>query len=424
MSQLIKIIPGSKGKFARNFGPGFLLAAMCIGVSHLVQATRAGAEYGFSLAWLVIFACLIKYPVVRFGSDYAAATGQTLIDAYEKQGHWIIRVFALLLSIDMFVATPAITLVTAGIIKYIFKTNLSDLVTVSLILVTCYGILTLGKYKLFEGLTKIFVLLFSVLTIVAVLMVIPQMQWNEARVINEIEYDKPTLLFMIAVAGWMPTAVSASVIQSMWVCAKNESASAPIEPKITRYDFNLGFLITIILALCFVNLGAVLMYSNNIETASNSAAFAGQLINLFTDSIGEFAYFLIASTTLIVMISTVLAILDGFTRTADKVIKRLTDKQNGNYIKLLNYPSILLTQIIGSILILFLFHNSFKAFIDLSASLAFITAPFIAFFNHRAMLSKAVPVHLQPTSFMHIWSILGILFLSGFALSYIYLKIG
>lgn len=31
----------------KTLGPGFLLAGAAIGVSHLVQATRAGADYGF-----------------------------------------------------------------------------------------------------------------------------------------------------------------------------------------------------------------------------------------------------------------------------------------------------------------------------------------------------------------------------------------
>ena len=41
-------------------GPGILMAGAAIGVSHLVQATRAGADYGFSLLWLLILAVVIE----------------------------------------------------------------------------------------------------------------------------------------------------------------------------------------------------------------------------------------------------------------------------------------------------------------------------------------------------------------------------
>ncbi len=39
---------------ARALGPGIMYAAAAIGVSHLVQATKAGAHYGFALVWAVI----------------------------------------------------------------------------------------------------------------------------------------------------------------------------------------------------------------------------------------------------------------------------------------------------------------------------------------------------------------------------------
>ncbi|MBL4652913.1 MAG: hypothetical protein JKY53_08635 [Flavobacteriales bacterium] len=40
--------------FLKTLGPGILFASTAIGVSHLVQSTRAGAEYGFELLWLVL----------------------------------------------------------------------------------------------------------------------------------------------------------------------------------------------------------------------------------------------------------------------------------------------------------------------------------------------------------------------------------
>ena len=38
------------------FGPGILFASTAIGVSHLVQSTRAGANYGFGLLIFIIIA--------------------------------------------------------------------------------------------------------------------------------------------------------------------------------------------------------------------------------------------------------------------------------------------------------------------------------------------------------------------------------
>ena len=36
-------------------GPGIMYAGAAIGVSHLVQSTRAGAGYGFALVWPIFY---------------------------------------------------------------------------------------------------------------------------------------------------------------------------------------------------------------------------------------------------------------------------------------------------------------------------------------------------------------------------------
>ena len=52
----------------KTLGPGILFASTAIGVSHLVQSTRAGAMYGFGLLIFIINTNLIKYPILFFPS--------------------------------------------------------------------------------------------------------------------------------------------------------------------------------------------------------------------------------------------------------------------------------------------------------------------------------------------------------------------
>ena len=74
-----------------RLGPGILFAAASVGTSHLVQSTRAGADFGLVMASFILLVCLVKYPAFRFGSEYAAASGLTLIDGYFRQGQWARR---------------------------------------------------------------------------------------------------------------------------------------------------------------------------------------------------------------------------------------------------------------------------------------------------------------------------------------------
>ena len=65
-------------EFLKIIGPGLLYAGAAIGVSHLVQSTRAGAMFNFDLVWILIAANLLKYPFFEFGPRYAIATGSNL----------------------------------------------------------------------------------------------------------------------------------------------------------------------------------------------------------------------------------------------------------------------------------------------------------------------------------------------------------
>ena len=71
--------------FLRSLGPGLLFAGTAVGVSHLVQATRAGADFGLTLLWLVILANVLKYPAFESGARYAAATGTSLLEGYRVE---------------------------------------------------------------------------------------------------------------------------------------------------------------------------------------------------------------------------------------------------------------------------------------------------------------------------------------------------
>ena len=71
----------------KQLGPGLLYAGAAIGVSHLVQSTRAGANFGFTLIWVIVIAHFFKYPFFQFGPRYASATGESLLDGYKKMGN-------------------------------------------------------------------------------------------------------------------------------------------------------------------------------------------------------------------------------------------------------------------------------------------------------------------------------------------------
>jgi Mn2+/Fe2+ NRAMP family transporter len=70
----------------KAMGPGILMASAAVGGSHIVSSTQAGGKYGWALLGLVILANLFKYPFFRFGAEYTADTGKTLVEGYAEKG--------------------------------------------------------------------------------------------------------------------------------------------------------------------------------------------------------------------------------------------------------------------------------------------------------------------------------------------------
>ena len=68
----------------KKLGPGLLYAGAAIGVSHLVQSTRAGALYGFDLVLVVLLINLIKYPFFEASGRFVAAEKENLLEGYSK----------------------------------------------------------------------------------------------------------------------------------------------------------------------------------------------------------------------------------------------------------------------------------------------------------------------------------------------------
>ena len=404
-----------------KLGPGLLFAAVAVGVSHLVQSTRAGANYGLSLWWLIVLACLIKYPAFRFSSEYAAETGKSILHAYEQQGRWALALYALGFPLDMFVAMAAIALVTAGIFNNIFHIGINDVWLSFLLLAGCAILLISGRYKLFENITKIIVVLFSIMAIITAALALPELDWQTKDITREVVFDQPSILFMIAIAGWMPTGISVSVFQSLWVCEKAKLSNNSLSVKETTFDFNIGYFGTIVLALCFVLLGTTFIFNSGVEVEASPSGFAAQLISMFTQVIGEWAKPLITIAAFAVMVSTVLASLDACPRVASSLANSLFPKRRFDPDK--QYTLFMIVQVIGSTLILLLFLKSFKTFIDFATSVAFVMGPVLASFNHRAMFSDSIPVELRPGKLLRIWSLVGIAIMAMVAAYYLYIKL-
>ena len=403
-------------------GPGILYAGAAVGVSHLVQATRAGALYGMALTLVVLLACVVKYPALRFGGEYAAATGQNLIRNYRETGWWAIGAYGIAQAMTMAFSVAAVTLINVGLLKAVLGVGAGDLTVTVVLLVVAAGLLLSGRYHLLERMTKLIVAVFTVLIAGTTLLVIPEVEWSLGAFVPP-AITVATVPFIIALMGFMPSPMDACVIQSLWTAAKSEDSGRQVTPPESRLDFNVGFVTSVILAFCFVILGAGIMFGTGVELEATPAGFANQVIEMFTSAVGDWVRPIISVAAIAVLFSTLVTILDGYPRIVSGLVESIAPQTEGRVAGLRIYDVAIVGLCLAVTLVIALFMESFTTFIDLSAVLLFLTGPLLAYLNHRAMHSDAVPVHYRPTPLMRIWSIAGIVVMLLLAVTYLVMRL-
>lgn len=403
----------------KNLGPGLLFAGAAIGVSHLVQSTRAGADFGLGLIWALLLVNLFKYPFFQFGPRYATATGESLLEGYNKLGKGVLATYYILNLATMFTIQTAVTIVTAGLATSLFgdfgsfsignKLITGTEVYTVIILSICLLFLIVGKYKLLDKLMKVIVITLTISTIIAVTIAF----LNKTQPINFeqiLPKDSLGIAFLIAFMGWMPAPLDVAVWQSLWSLEKNDETKE-YSTKSALFDFNIGYLSTIVIGIGFLLLGAFVMYHSG-ETFSNSASvFSSQLITMYTKNLGNWAYIIIGVAAFTTMFSTTLTTLDASPRAMAKATNLLF-KNSTKF----NYTFWIALLTVGTILIFLFFASEMGLLIKIATILSFITAPFYAIINYKLISSKHTPKEWQPSKQMHLLSILGIVFLIGFSI--------
>lgn len=408
----------------KAIGPGLIWAGAAIGVSHIVQSTRAGADFGFQLVIVVLLANLFKYPFFQYGPRYAIATGESLIEGYHRMGKWVVVLFLILTIGTMFAILAAVTSVTVGIITSVIPTSLTYVNVTILLLLLCAVIILLGQYKTLDRVMKFIVLILTLSTLVAFFVALAKSETSVIANQQPFEWNVSNVAFVIALVGWMPSAIDISVWNSLWTLAKIETTGYRPKLKEVLLDFNIGYIGTIVLALAFLGLGALVMFNTGQEFANGGTQFANQFFQLFTSSIGSWALVIIAIAAIATMFSTTLTVLDAYPRVLNPVAGILIPKSGQPKTqKKLSYLWMLIL-IIGAVTIISKLSEQMKLLVDIATTLSFITAPVLGYLNMKAITAKQVPVEYRPSRRMLWLSWIGLVVLTGFALYYLLMKLG
>ena len=410
----------------KNLGPGLLFASMAIGTSHLVLSTKAGAQYGWLMLIPIILANILKYPFFEFGIRYTNVTNKTLIEGYLNRGKGYLWFYAIITLISTFTILAALYLVTSGLLINLFNLTNTSISLVAFLLFSFISVLLIiGRYTFLEKSLKIVVSILVIALLVTTVVVVFKGKVDEVPNFTPMPFfDNAGILFIIGLVGWMPTAVETSSWLSMWTIEKQKATNKKLDIKEALSEFNLGYIVTAILAIFFMTIGCMSLYGTNTQISANAVGFAEQLINLFTVHIGEWTTIFVATAAFATMFSSCMTAHDAIARVSIDVIEKLTAKPEKTKPKKNSYfaLAVLILALINLGVIVF-FNSNMGKVVALATFVSFVVAPVVGYMNLKNVMSKDVPKQHQPKKWLQLRTYAGILFLSLFAIYYCYIEI-
>ena len=333
-------------------------------------------------------------------------------------GKWSLWLYFAITLTTMFTVTAAVTYVTVALIAALtgLESNTFILIQVTVL----YGLivvwLLLGKFKALDKLIKIIAGSFVIALLVAIVaLFLNKPQHAVSPVVTTVLADHNKFIFVIALMGWMPTAVDLSAWNSIWTVERMKETGSRSTLRQVLLDFKIGYWTSAVLAILFLMLGAELMFYQGAVFPNPPAAFSAKLISLFTQQVGAWSYVLVAVATIGVMLSTSITVFDGYARAMSVSCDLL-----GGTRLYTQYSTWLILTATGGLVVILFFNQQLKLLVDVATIISFMVAPVVAILNLRLVNSAQVPVYSKPGKFMQLWALVGIFFLVAFTLLFLF----
>lgn len=410
----------------KSIGPGLLFASSAIGTSHLVLSTRAGATHGMVYFWIILIALILKYPFYEMGPRYANATGYSLLKGYKDQGIWAVLLFMFVITISMFAVVGAVGAVSAGLLATMFGIQIVSVpILAGIIIGISVLILLFGGYKGLDGLIKIISITLLITVLIAFFAVL-----SKGSVAPSADFHSPPLFegaglaLLVGLLGWMPAGMEASTMNSIWNVEKMRASNYHPRLGETLFDFNLGYVFTLILALMFMTIGAFTVFGTGIVMSGNATQFSNKLLGVFTENLGDWSYYIIAIAAFGTIYGTLITVLDAFPRCFVRGLRVLkyadaTNNVEQNAFLAIAYKWTLIAVGIGGFALFYFSAASMVKLLDFVTIISFLLSPIIAFLNLRAIQSPSVPAFHKPSPFLMGLAYIGLFALVAFSIYYL-----
>ena len=415
----------------QSIGPGILLAGACIGGSHLMSSTTAGARFGFALVGLILLTNLVKYPFLRVGTRFTAATGLSLLEGFQRRNAAYLPLYLVVSLITGTTTIAAVSFVAGLLLTNIPGLAGQDPYGLSIgVLVVSGLVLLLGHYRALDRLSKLLVFLLTLLTGVAAASLVMRGPVGDVAAswvsTDPSPWTLANLAFLIPLMGWMPGPVEMCVWPSLWMFSRARDTEHTASPQEAEFDFNLGYGVTVVTALFFVILGSYTMYgSGDGMLAGSGVSFAQKLIQIYTAAMGGWAAWVIIPAAFSAMFSTTLTCLDAYPRSIAAIQGLLRGHDSGDSAPgpmQRRFDLWVVVHLLAAVVALVVAKSGgigVKDFVFGAMTGSFLTAPLFAWMAMDTINSSLVPAEHRYGRLTRAFCWFGLVFFSGFSLLFI-----
>ena len=213
MTSIIKKI----GLYLVAVGPGIFGIGYTIGTGSVTTMTKAGADYGTQLLWILAIACIFSYVLLETFGRYAIVTNDTTINGFKNKlgvGEKVRKIIAVLTIVGVVLAQwsslSGILGLSASAVwetVVIFFPDLNPdnywavlFIAISIITIM-YGLLLVGKYSFFEKVLIFFVTLMGLSFVLSMFVVLPSPEEIAIGFVPSLPNDQGSTLMIAALVG-------------------------------------------------------------------------------------------------------------------------------------------------------------------------------------------------------------------------------
>ncbi|MEE4311656.1 MAG: Nramp family divalent metal transporter [candidate division KSB1 bacterium] len=208
-------------------GPGLFLIGYNIGTGSVTTMAKSGAQYGMTLFWTLVLSCVFTFVLMVAYGQVTLVTGRTAL--YNFKTHFKIgNVLAIYIMVALIIGEILALMGIMGIVSDLLQegsrilwggTGLSTLWITLVIVIGLYTLLWYGKYKLFERVLTVFVILMGLCFIIVFFMVKPDIKTIINGLVPSIP-DEPGAFHIVAAMAGTTCSAAVFIMRSTVVAEK------------------------------------------------------------------------------------------------------------------------------------------------------------------------------------------------------------